>query len=250
MTTLGRLLSSVGYQGMKLGRTGARPADVYLRNQKEIARFGPLSRAMIGGKISLPVTKSSSPNITGTIETDSRGRAALFAIGQILSWIGISTDLSTRAANHSSGQIVVEFRTVTTLRVEPLDLQKNIDRLDSSLFRPEDMDEGNIYIAYEYLLAESLSISASAGGNLSLGAAAKAVGAEGTIEAERTSNSELILTGTSETPLAFACKLARLRLEDGGRWYLAMTEVRKAPLGGPVSEDPVLFDPESLVEIL
>ncbi len=238
-----KLLNNNGYQPIFLPRTHVAPPELYSYSKglRRLVRWGALA-TNVPDAAKLPHRRGRLAQIEYQETSSKHGEGSLSFLKNALRAIGIEDTPKLDLSFTGGRELSFCFGGVTYDAVDPAELSRVIQHIDTDAFPKEVVEGGNLHIAYEYAFATSLKlqradrhdfeadISADIGQYVDLGTKAK-VAAE--------SKGVVSFTGTAADVAAFAFKAGRLELQDK-TWRFYPEEIQKGPMRGPTQAPPAI----------
>lgn len=219
------VLNRVGYQPVLLPATGLEPPDLYnyakVDGRARLIRRGPLTAYLPDG-VKLTVRRSALADISYKQTSSKSLSGAVDFLSQCLSVLGITAVPRLDLSFTGSKNFVFSFVGVTSLRVEPSDIDFSLKRLQLGAIPDDYVERGFLHIAYDYAFAASLTMQRSdgrafaAGADVDIGQFVQ-VGANAKVAVD-TENTIAFHATTNKLP-AFAYKAGRLVRDTRWRFY-------------------------------
>lgn len=211
------LLNDLGFQPVFIPTTGLEPPELYNHDRGHLIRRGPLARYL---KASIPRSHTGVlPDIEHHHTSGKRLAEATKFLHNALRCIGVlPVELSLAALG--SDDLVFAFSEVTTLRIDPADLDPLLQQLEVHAIPDEYVRGDALHIAYEYVYARQVSLRRHDGKGFDAAIGGRVhelfdLGAKGKVRIE--GSTALVFSASDEVPAAFGYKAGQLRL-DNDRW--------------------------------
>jgi hypothetical protein len=237
--------STKGYQPILVARSNLRPPDIYLLDEDQYQRFGPLSD-VLSEEIQFKLSSGVAPALE-TVEV--KGRTGSFKFMQNLlerfGWLG-----TAKAAGNLnlSGDEIFRLRNVTLMTVAPVEIEAALNKsLDSKKLGLERIKAASVHVVYEYLYSGGLDVTLGNQSNASIDLKAdvfKSAEAEAAASARRDSVDTTAHHNKGE-PVAVAFKAAQLT-RTGSAWRLNLKSRQGAGIAPPT--DPYIFKPNVVLD--
>lgn len=244
MDALVKELSQLGYQPAWLPQTGLVPVDVYevvRSGTARLARRGPLHHFLPAAKELVP-TRGRSADIEHHESTKKRLTAAADFLKRALGYLGVSAIPKLDLGFAGGGELTVAFADVTYQRIDPAALDPILQQLELHAIPAEQISEGRVHIAYEYLYAGSIRVRRADHKEFETnldGKLGEFIDVGGSAQIAVENQTTLSFAGAKDRA-AFAYKAARV-LRTEARWELSLeTAVRAHSGDAPTAAEPFL----------
>ncbi len=191
--------------------------------------------------MSFQVVRSSLADISQVQSTGKNLSASIGFLTQCLACLGITgvpkLDLNFVGAT----KLVFGFRDVSSLRVDPAEIDHTLRRLDLGAIPAEYAEQGFLHIAYEYAFATTLLMRREDGRSFSISAESDIahfidLGAKASLRLESSNTVSFMAAERAEAP-AFAYRAGRLMRDT--RWRFYPEETYRS--GGPIDTRPYVL---------
>jgi len=219
-------LNRVGFQPIFLPQTGVIPPELYNLTRKDhrprLVRRGPLI-SYLPRPASFQVRRSSLADISNVQSTGKSLSASAGFLTQCLACLGI-TGLPKLDLNFvGAKKLVFGFNGVTSLRVDPAEIDHTLTHLDLGAIPAEYAEQGFLHIAYEYAFAEALVMRREDGHSFRISADSDIanfidLGTKASLSLDSSNTVSFRTAKGAEAP-AFAYRAGRLMRDTRWRFY-------------------------------
>lgn len=218
-------LEGLGYNLVRLPRTGINPLDIILKDDKQYSNLGSLSKVWTSEEdVPKPLEDGTAGNIDQKQTSLIDSSVGVKVLGDIFSGMGFSVP-ELNIAFAKSKKIIIKFNNVVVTSIAPFEIGKylksgDLAQLDiSNIFVKQFLDEDlPIYIISETLRSNSITIEAykdsSTSASLDFNILQGAVKADPKIKVEKATESSITYTG--DKLLVFGFKCYEIAYEESG----------------------------------
>jgi hypothetical protein len=238
-----QLLNQWGYQPI-FARRGIAPPRLYTYERTKTGLTmqcrGDLSHYLPeGDRIPRPVPHALFDQISGTVTSSKRAQASAAFLRNALACIGILNSSKLDLGFAGAEAFKFSLADLESNGIEPAALNDVLPKLELHTLPPQLLEDGKVYIAYEYLSAGSVTLERDDAKSFTTKVDAATVnsfvdlGAEGSVRVDN--NTRMAFRGKDGSRAAFATKVGRV-VEESGKRYLALDDgfASRKPLRSPV----------------
>lgn len=208
-------LAGMGYNLVRLPRTGIDPLQVIVKEDSEYNNLGPLSKVWVSeNKPPVPNPDDTAANIQQKKTSLIDVSVGVKALDDIFSGMGFSVP-SLNAAFSKVKKLKIGFNNVTVSKIDPFDIGNYLKSGDVNHLDTENVfvkyfldDEKPIYIISETLRSNSITIEAykdeKTSADMDLGIL-KAIKADAKINTETDTDSAITYAGEKQLTFGFKC---------------------------------------------
>jgi hypothetical protein len=227
-----RLLNAEGYQPVLTPRTNVEPPELYVFNGEKLIRRGPLADYMPGSKLP-ELRRGLLEDIQQTLTTSKTTKAAASFLTDALRCIGVVGAPKLDLSFAQNRTLAFSFTGVSYASFDPSLVDQLLDRLQTGAIPEEQIDDGELHIAFEYAYADTLlmreTVSTDAGTGFQAVKIEQFIDVGGQARVSVQSDTTISFRANSGLPAAFACKLGRIK-RRGSAWRFFPEEVMGAGL--------------------
>lgn len=236
-----KLLNAHGYQPL-LGRVGLAPPAVYTYelgpNKERALKLRGALASYLPSHVK-PLAATSSPfleSIEGTHTSSKDVSASLKFLSNILRCIGVTGEPKLDLGFTGSRSTKFRFQGVSSASVEPAAFEPLLRRLNLSAIPSDVIDRGKLFIAYEYLAAETVEFQREDEGEFKVDVSANVsqyvdVGVDAKVSV---ATKDTLAIRSAKGGCVFAAKVGRLVVESDGTRKLSLDSGRGFESAGPV----------------
>lgn len=243
-----KVLNEYGYNPILLPRSGLEPPEIYIYDIDRLRRWGRLASAVPPGTLPTQLYSGSASDITHK-QTSRKGMSAAASfLEEALKVLGVGGAPRLDLSFTRNREVTFSFAGVTYLGLDPADIGAALRKgFDPGGLDRHDIDNGNVYIAYEYAYADSVDMTIADG--VEAGIDLQAIKLEGFVDlggkAEFAATSSTTLKFTKPGAKAvFASKVGVVQRNEQSQFTFDAVEVLRGPRFGPAEQSdggPVLF---------
>ena len=214
-----RFMNGKGYMPIVHPKSGVSPPVVLTLKGDQYFDTREIVELLTSRKLStdgLVVDYQAAADFEKDLSNNQSGKVSIGFLGNILSKLGIGGDPKVAAHANHGDQTKYCFQGVSIKSVSPGLIRDRIHDLKPDDFDSDDLRNGNVYIAYQYVYAKKLIVGT--GDNL-------AAGFDASVDIHNAAKIEVSAGGdrvridmasfNGEEPVAFGFKAGQLSLKDG-----------------------------------
>jgi len=228
-----KVLNGFGYQPVFLPHTGYVPPELYSFAEHKLIRHGALS-AYMNKPTTFQIASGELAAIAGKVTSGKGFDAAVGFLTKALAAIGLTAAPKLDLSFAGSKEFSFAFEGVTYEAVDPAELEPILTGLKfPDAISDEDIEQGNLHIAYEYAYATTVTLTRADGNKFAIdisGDIGTYVNVGTNINVGLDKNMTMTFTSTDPNQkAAFAYKAGRIE-KEGTRIIFEPEVVKKAAL--------------------
>jgi len=155
-----KVLNGYGYNPIHLPRSGFEPPEIYTYDTEKLRRWGRLATAVPAGALPDTLHENEAADIAHKQTNRMGAKAAVSFLEEALKLLGVGGAPKLDLSFTRGSDVTFSFTGVSYKGLDPADIGAALRKgFDPAGLNPKYIDNELVYIAYEYLYADSVDMT-------------------------------------------------------------------------------------------